>query len=121
MSVGIPPDGGRGKAASPRPCGPDVAFHAALPASPRLEIYAVLCHNALAFTRGNDFPASQRPVLHWPLVGGGIMVRMNSFLQINPSGTLTLPKVLRKALGVAEGGVVMYWTLYPKPRSLEKP
>jgi len=31
---------------------------------------------------------------------------MNSFLQINPSGTLTLPKVLRKALGVAEGGVV---------------
>jgi bifunctional DNA-binding transcriptional regulator/antitoxin component of YhaV-PrlF toxin-antitoxin module len=49
------------------------------------------------------------------------MVRMNSFLQINPSGTLTLPKVLRKALGVAEGGVVMYWTLYPKPRSLEKP
>jgi len=32
---------------------------------------------------------------------------MNSFLQINPRRTLTLPKVLRKALSVAEGGVVM--------------
>jgi bifunctional DNA-binding transcriptional regulator/antitoxin component of YhaV-PrlF toxin-antitoxin module len=34
------------------------------------------------------------------------MFHMNSSLQINPSGTLTLPKVLRRDLGVAEGCVV---------------
>ena len=34
--------------------------------------------------------------------------RMNTILEVNPSGTLTLPKVLLKALGVSEGGKVKY-------------
>ena len=41
------------------------------------------------------------------LLKNGIIAHMNSFVQINPRRTLTLPKVLRKALGVAEGGVVI--------------
>jgi len=32
---------------------------------------------------------------------------MNTILQINARGTLTLPKFVRKALGVGGGGVVM--------------
>jgi hypothetical protein len=54
------------KEVSLRPCGSD----AALPARPALEIPAALCHNALAFTRGNDFPARQRQCCTGLAAGG---------------------------------------------------
>ena len=41
------------------------------------------------------------------LLNFSILENMNTILKINDRGTLTLPKPLRKALGVSNGGVLM--------------
>ena len=37
-----------------------------------------------------------------------ILEGMNAILKVNSRGTLTLPKPLRKLLGISEGGMLMY-------------
>ena len=37
-----------------------------------------------------------------------ILENMNAILKVNSRGTLTLPKPLRKMLGISEGGMLMY-------------
>jgi len=51
----------------------------------------------------SDFPIFSLYEIHHLLT----IVLMNTIVQVNPRGTLTLPKAVRKALGISTGGGIV--------------